>query len=282
MAWGGGHYAGRVHTVTIDLPTCTGSVLDHGAHVLTWQPRGADPVLFTSSKAIFAEGVAIRGGVPVCFPWFGPGREPGAPFGHGFARTSAWTLIGNEVTDETQQVTYRLSHPSASDDYWPHEYWALLTASFGRELTISLTVTNLDDHPISYEAALHTYLAVDSVREARIEGLAGVSYVDKTADGQLAEQRGALTFTGETDRVYATPGPVTVVDEAGAREISVATSGATHLIVWNPGAEQAAGLADLGAGEWERFVCVEAGRVLDGAVVLAPGETHTLATTISL
>lgn len=271
-----------MHTVTVDIPTCTGSVLDHGAHVLTWQPRGADPVLFTSAKAIFAQDAAIRGGVPVCFPWFGPGREPGAPYGHGFARTSTWTLIANEVTDDGQQVTYRLSHPSASDDYWPYEYWALLTASFGKELTISLAVTNLDDRTISYEAALHTYVAVTDIAAVRIEGLDGVSYVDKTDGGAVKQQAGELTFSGEVDNVYATPGPVSVLDSASGRSISVATDGASHIVVWNPGQERAAGLPDLGPGDWERFVCVEAGRVLDGAVTLAPGETHTLSTTISL
>lgn len=106
--------------------------------------------------------------------------------------------------------------------------------------------------------------------------------IDKTAGGTVRTQVGPLTFTAETDNVYASRGPVTVVDSAGGRDIVVATSGASHLIVWNPWEEKAAGLPDLGAGEWERFVCVEAGRVFDGAVHLEPGESHTLSTTISL
>src|SRR5690606_20144005 len=157
-----------------------------------------------------------------------------------------------------------------------------LTATFGTELTIALSVTNLDTEAFSFEAALHTYLTVSDVRQVRIEGLDGVGYVDKTADGAVRRQSGSLVFTGETDSVYATPGPVTVVDPAAARETVVSTSGATHLIIWNPWEEKAAQFADLGPGEWERFVCVEAGRVLDGAVVLGPGETHTLSTTISV
>lgn len=239
-------------------------------------------MLFASSKAVYAEDTALRGGIPICFPWFGPGREPGSPYGHGFARTAAWNLVGNDITEEAQTVSYRLSHDDASDGYWPHQFWAVLTASFGVELTVSLSVTNLDTQAFSYEAALHTYLSVGSIRDVRIEGLDGAELIDKTAGGTVRTQVGPLTFTAETDNVYASRGPVTVVDSAGGRDIVVATSGASHLIVWNPWEEKAAGLPDLGAGEWERFVCVEAGRVFDGAVHLEPGESHTLSTTISL
>lgn len=271
-----------MRTENIDIATCTGSVIDHGAHVMGWQPRDGSPVIFTSAAAVCAQDTAIRGGVPVCFPWFGPGREPGAPYGHGFARTTAWHQVGNEVTDDAQTVTYRLSSDDATDDYWPHRYWALLSARFGAELTVSLTVTNLDTEPFTYEAALHTYLTVSDIRKVRIEGLDGVAYVDKMADGEVRTQAGAVTFEGLTDRVYASPGPVRVVDPVGGREVLVGTSGAEQLVVWNPGRDKAAQLPDLAAGEWETFVCVEAGRVLDRAVRLEPEQSHTLTTTIGV
>lgn len=191
----------------IDVPTCTGSVIDHGANVMDWQPRGHGPVLFASSKAVYAEDTALRGGIPICFPWFGPGREPGSPYGHGFARTAAWNLVGNDITEEAQTVSYRLSHDDASDGYWPHQFWAVLTASFGVELTVSLSVTNLDTQAFSYEAALHTYLSVGSIRDVRIEGLDGAELIDKTAGGTVRTQVGPLTFTAETDNVYASRGP---------------------------------------------------------------------------
>lgn len=271
-----------MRTETIDIATCTGSVIDHGAHVMGWQPRDGWPVIFTSAAAVYAEDTAIRGGVPVCFPWFGPGREPGAPYGHGFARTTTWRQVGNEVTDDARTVTYRLSSDDATDDYWPHRYWAILAARFGAELTVSLTVTNLDTRPFTYEAALHTYLSVADIREVRVEGLDGVAYVDKAADGAVRRQAGAVTFAGLTDRVYASAGPVAVVDAAGGREVRVSTSGAEQLVVWNPGKDKAAEIPDLAAGEWERFVCVEAGCVLDRAVRLEPEQSHTLTTTIGV
>lgn len=271
-----------MRTQSIDIPACTGSVIDHGAHVMEWQPHGEKPVVFTSEAAVYAEDTAIRGGVPVCFPWFGPGREPGAPFGHGFARTTTWTQVGNDVADDVHTVTYRLSHTDATDDYWPHAYWALLSAGFGRELTVSLSVTNLDTAPFTYEAALHTYLAVEDIAQVRVEGLDGVDFVDKTDGMRRSRQEGPVTFAGLVDRVYASPGPVRVVDSAGERRLSVATSGARQLVVWNPGADKAAEIPDLAPGEWRRFVCVEAGCVLDGAVELAPGDTHVLTTTIGV
>ena len=193
-----------MRTQTVDIATCTGSVIDHGAHVMEWQPRGEGPVVFTSEAAIYAQDTAIRGGVPVCFPWFGPGREPGSPYGHGFARTTTWHQVANEVSDDAQTVTYRLSQDDATDDYWPHAYWALLTARFGTDLTVSLAVTNLDSVGFSYEAALHTYLCVDDIRQVRIEGLDGASYIDKTADMAVREQSGALTFSQETGSIFGT------------------------------------------------------------------------------
>lgn len=266
----------------IDLPSCTGSVIDHGATVKEWAPRGSAPVLFTSAAAVLTEDTALRGGIPICFPWFGPGREPGAPRSHGFARTAPWTLVGNDIVDDEQIVTYRLSRDGAIDEHWPHDYWAVLTVRFGSSLTVSLSVTNLDTAAFSFEAALHTYLAIGSIHDVRIDGLDGVSFVDKTAGGAVRQQTGPLTFAAETDNVYATPGPVTLVDPTGGREITIESSGASHVIVWNPWQEKAAQIADLAPGEWERFVCVEAGRVLDGAVHLEPGQTHTLSTTLRL
>lgn len=271
-----------MHTENIDIAACTGSVLDHGAHVMAWQPAGHGPVLFASAAAVYATDTAIRGGVPVCFPWFGPGRTPDAPYGHGFARTARWRQVANEVTDDAQTVTYRLSRDDATDEHWPHQFWALLTARFATDLTVSLAVTNLDTETFSYEAALHTYLSVTDIAQVRIDGLDGVTYIDKTDAGAAKQQSGPLTFAGETDAVYASSGPVVVRDGAGGRDVHVATSGATHIVVWNPWKDKAAGLPDLGPGDWERFVCVEAGCVFDGAVELAPGQTHTLSTTVSL
>lgn len=270
-----------MRTYSIDSPSCTGSIIDHGAQVLEWAPRGHRPVLFLTQAGARAQNTAIRGGIPVCFPWFGPGREPGAPFSHGFARTTTWRLV-EETGGEDRTIAYRLTSAEASDDYWPYAYEAALTARLGRSLAVSLQVTNQDDRAFSYEAALHTYLSVGDVGRVRIEGLEGVRYVDKTDGGAVKEQQGDLVLEGTTDRVFETSGPVTVVDAAGARRITVATSGATRMIVWNPWREKAAELADLAPEEWKRFVCVEAGCVLDGAVLLEPGQTHTLSTRVSV
>lgn len=269
----------RAHS--IEIPACTGSLVDHGAQVLEWAPRGHRPVLFLSQAGAGAEDTAIRGGIPVCFPWFGPGREPGAPFNHGFARTTTWRRI-EASGEEVRTVAYRLTRDEATDEYWPYAYEAVLTAHLGTDLTVSLQVTNQDEQVFSYEAALHTYLSVEDIAQVRLEGLDGARYLDKTDAGTIRWQQGPVTFSQETDSVYASAGPVTVIDAAGGREVTVSSSGATRMIVWNPWREKAAEFPDLGPGEWERFVCVEAGCVLDGAVQLEPGQTHTLSTTITV
>jgi glucose-6-phosphate 1-epimerase len=153
---------------------------------------------------------------------------------------------------------------------------------FASELTVSLSVTNLDMMPFTYEAALHTYLSVEGIAQVHVEGLDGVDFVDKAAGMRRSRQEGPVTFAGLVDRVYASPGPVRVVDSAGARRLAVATSGARQLVVWNPGKDKGAEIPDLAPQEWRRFVCVEAGCVLDEAVELGPGDTHVLATTISV
>lgn len=270
-----------VSTHSIETLTCTGLIIDHGAQVLQWAPRGHDAVLFMGQAGVQAVDTVLRGGIPVCFPWFGPGREPGAPFDHGFARTTTWRRI-DQSGDEDRRIAYRLTRDEATDGYWPYAYEAVLTAHLGRDLTVSLQVTNEDEQAFSYEVALHAFLSVGDIAQVRLEGLDDVRYVDKADGGAVKRQQGQMIIREETDRVYQTSGPVTVVDAATGRTITVSTSGATRITVWNPWREKAAEFPDLAPGEWERFVCVEAGCVLDGAVQLEPGRTHTLSTTISV
>lgn len=270
-----------VTTHSIETVTCTGLLIDDGAQVLQWAPRGHDPVLFMGRAGVHAVDTVLRGGIPVCFPWFGPGREPGAPSDHGFARTASWHRI-DQSGEEDRTIAYRLTQRDATDDYWPYAYEAVLTVRLGRDLTVSLQVTNQDEQAFSYEVALHTFLSVGNIAEVRLEGLEDLHYVDKTDGGTVKQQRGQLTIREQTDRVYRSSGPVTVVDIATGRDITVSTSGATRITVWNPWREKAADFPDLAPGEWERFVCVEAGCVLDGAVQLEPGRSHTLSTTISV
>ncbi|HYN67456.1 MAG TPA: D-hexose-6-phosphate mutarotase [Ornithinibacter sp.] len=249
-------------------------VHDQGAQVTRWAPAGADPVLYVSTDLRLAPGRSIRAGVPVCWPWFGPGRAAGMEPLHGFVRTSTWQLVEEDRGDHEASVTYRITSDEATSPHWPHRYAAELRATFGRALEVSLTTTNTGDHPFDYEEALHAYLVVGDVHAARIEGLAGKSFFDKVI-GTERVQQGDLVFEGETDAVFRTSDPVTLHDPALGRRLVVTTEGARNIVVWNPWAAKAKEVPDIGDDDWERFVCIEGANAFENAVVLAPGESHT-------
>ncbi len=274
---------GGLSVLRVATALATGEVYLHGAHVTAWTPAGAGPVLWVSNSARFTPDEAIRGGVPICFPWFGTGREPGlAPPAHGFARLAPWWLVAAEDDDGVVTLTLELTDADVTDlpaaAAWRHPFTARYAVTFGRELTLALTVENTGDEEVSYEEALHTYLAVADARTTAVQGLDGATYLDKTADGgpEPATQRGDVTFTAETDRVYDSAGTVVVVDESAGRRVGIDKDGSAHTVVWNPWSDKAAAMADYGDDEWPTMVCVETANALDAAITLAPGERHTM------
>ena len=274
---------GGLPVLRVATAVASGEVYLQGAHVSAWQPAGAAPVIWLSSAAQFHPGAAIRGGVPICFPWFGAGRTPGLAPAHGFARTTPWRLTGAHDDAGTVTLTFALTHDDVVGapgvDRWPFCFEALYTVTFGAELTLALTVHNAGEETFSFEEALHTYLAVTDVTTATVHGLDGTQYLDKTAaDADRVRQDGPVTFTAMADRVYLRGEPLTVADP-GVRTITVTPTGSADTVVWNPWAEKAAQMADLGDEEWLTMVCVEAANVLDDAVTLAPGQRHTLRAT---
>ena len=275
---------GGLPVLRVATAAATGEVYLHGAHVTAWTPAGAAPVLWVSGSSRFAAGEAIRGGVPICFPWFGTGREPGlAPPAHGFARLAPWRLVAAEEHDGgAVTLTFELTAADVADvpaaAAWPHPFTATYAVTFGRELTLALTVENTGEGEISFEEALHTYLAVADVRTTTVQGLDGAAYLDKAADGgpERVTQRGDVTFTAETDRVYDSACTAVVVDESARRRIGLDKEGSAHTVVWNPWVDKAASMPDYGDDEWPTMVCVETANALDAAIALAPGERHTM------
>ncbi len=253
----------------------TAEVYDHGAQVTRWAPAGVDPVLWLSPRARFAAGTAIRGGVPICFPWFGPGRSADLRPAHGFARTTPWRLVSENAGDAAVSLHYELTDADATAPAFPFRYHAAYRIVLGPELALDLTVTNTGDEPFEVDEALHAYLAVGDVRQVRLEGLEGVAYVDKVGGG-MPVQDGPVRFSGETDRVYHCGGPVRLVDPVLGRTLVVGTRDAHNIVVWTPWAEKAGDASDIGEESWTSFVCVEAANALEDFVTVAPGASHTL------
>lgn len=253
---------------------------DHGAHVARWVRDGV-PVVWVSERAHYERGKGIRGGVPVCWPWFAAGPSGQVSPSHGFVRTAPWHL--SEHTAELLRWTLTEADAAGQDgtDRFSHPFECEVVARLGEALELSLTVHNTSDSPVDYEAALHTYLHVGDVTLVRLSGLDETSYFDKVT-GQDQTQSGDLVLTGETDRIYHSPGPVAVHDPGLSRELRISTDGASSTVVWNPWADKARGLADMADDEWRRMVCVEAGVIGDGRIGLGPGERHTLTQQIAV
>ena len=263
-------------------------IFDQGAQVWAWQPDGAEhPVVWMSAKSLFADGEPIRGGVPVCFPWFGPGRSGDLQPIHGFARTQTWHLATVKDTldrDGRLIVEYTLDESMSGDQpNWPDRYAATLRAKFTPEyLGLELQIENVGETDITFDEALHTYLRVGDVTQVTISGLDGATYFDKVTGEEGLVQAGDVTFTGETDRVYESTGEVVVNDPSLGRDLVIAKSGSANTVVWNPWVDKAAAMADFGDDEWREMVCVEAVNGLGNPVTLRPGESHHLKQRITL
>lgn len=257
-----------------------GHVYLYGAQVTHHRPQGQEPVLFLSPQSRFEPGRAIRGGVPVVFPWFGArAGDPAAP-DHGFARTSIWAVESVEESDGgSVALTLGLESSESTRVMWPHDFRMTARIEIGTDLGIALDVENRSDAPFSFEEALHTYLRVGDAARASITGLEDAAYLDKT-DGMRRKSLGREPFRlgGETDRVFLdTRGPHAVTDPVLGRRLVVEKRGSADTVVWNPWADRAAAMADLGADHWRAMLCLETANVGAGAIELAPGARHSMA-----
>jgi glucose-6-phosphate 1-epimerase len=269
--------------VTITSQVAAGEIYLHGAHVTSWRPVGAEEVFFVSSQSRWEDGKAIRGGVPICFPWFGDkADDPKAP-AHGFVRTKSWQLESIAASEEVVAVTMSTASDVNTKHWWPADFLLTLRASFGSELVLELTVTNAGSSSLRFEEALHSYHNVGDVRTARINGLDSVHYVDKTDEYHEKAQAGDVIITAETDRVYLdSQSRLVLQDPVLRRQISVQKENSLTTVIWNPWEEKARSMSDLGNGEWTRMLCVETSNVLGYTVELAPGRQHVMKAVLSV
>jgi len=267
---------GGMPRVSIATPLCRGEVYLHGGHVTSWQPAGQAPVLWMSSQSWFAAGKPIRGGIPVCWPWFGPAAEAGKP-AHGLARFADWDLTSvATAADGTVIVVLRLALTAPSSE-------VILTVSFGRRLDVELSATNTGSTTMTIGEALHTYLAVGDVRRVAIRGLAGARGQDRVATPFPLTGPETFGVAAETDLLFnAHEGDVVVDDPILHRQLRVAKRCSRSTVVWNPWVAKSVKMVDFGNHEWPGMLCVEAANALDDAYQLAPGASHRLATTIEV
>jgi len=246
-------------------PQADARIYLYGAHVTHFQPKGQKPVLFLSRKAFFEPGKPIRGGVPVCFPWFGAKEDDPQAAIHGIVRLREWeveTAVPDKITLRTNEPPFIIRH----------------TITVRDTLTMALTVENAGAAEARFEEALHTYFAVSDVRNVTVEGLAGAEYLDKTDNfARKTEPDGVMRLTQEPDRLYFnTRTTCTIHDPGWQRRIIIEKQNSNSTVVWNPWDQRAAKLPDFAADEWPGMLCIETVNARETAVVLPAGQSHVM------
>ena len=274
---------GSLRRVAISSPLAHGEMYMHGAHVTSWRPAGSEEVLFLSTKSRWEEGQAIRGGIPICFPWFrGKADDPHAP-GHGFVRTRSWQLYSIVENDAGVAVTMFIESDGQTRRWWPAEFRLVYGVTFGSELKLELVCINTGKTALHFEEALHTYNQVADVGMVRLQGLDGTRFLDNTDSNKEKTQLGDVTIASQTDNAFVnTQNPVDLLDPKMRRRIRLRKANSSTTVVWNPWQEGAGGLRDLGEGEWKQFLCVEASNIMSATATLAPGQEHTMSAVLSV
>lgn len=262
---------------------------EQGAQVLRYQEHGKEPIVWLSEEAAYETGHAVRGGVPVCWPWFGDlmrnppqiqamhtgGRLPA----HGLVRDVVWSV--ENVVIEGDTVSLELVLPATSESpalrHLPEGLGLRLSVRLDKRLHLDLTTINGSNQPFPFSQALHSYFAVSAIPNATVEGLEGRTYIETLEGWATREQKRSLVITSETDRIYLDVPPQLSIHDAGwGRRIRLESRGSKSAVVWNPWVSKARRLSQFADDAWQRMLCIETANALEDMVELAPGEQHTI------
>jgi glucose-6-phosphate 1-epimerase len=277
----------RVRTASAEL-----LVAQQGAQILRYQRDGEQPLIWLSEQAEFKQGQGVRGGVPVCWPWFGDlRRNPQAVQAmyqggslvpaHGLVRALDWQLLGIDSQDHSVVLEFVFNSVEQPQPEWPHAAELKLRIRLDDQLHLELETRNLGDTPLTFSQALHSYFAVSDIRQVRVEGLRGCRYIDTLDNWLERQQSDTLSFHGETDRIYLdTPAQLSIVDPTWQRRIQLCSSGSASAVLWNPWVDKARRLSQFADDAWQGMLCIEHANVLADVVLLAPGAQHRLSVSL--
>lgn len=272
---------------------CELLISQQGAQILSYQEDQQPPLIWLSEQAAYQRGQSVRGGVPICWPWFGNLQrnpqavqamhlQPDTAPAHGLVRSLDWQLRGIDSLDDGIQLDFVFNSATQPLADWPHAAELHLRIRLDGRLHIELHSRNLGDTPLAISQALHSYFAVSHIRQIEVEGLHGCRYIETLEDWQQRQQDGALHFAGETDRIYLdTPAQLSILDRAWQRRIHLHSSGSNSAVLWNPWIDKAQRLSQFAADAWQGMLCIEHANVMDDIRVLAAGEQHQLSVSIS-
>lgn len=276
------HALGGV-AATLITPQASAVVASHGAHVLSFAPRDGAEVLWMSPAARIADGQGIRGGIPVCWPWFAQHPDGPAKPDHGFVRKVPWRVVSSHAGHDGAAITLTIATDDRSRQLWPGSADVSLTVTLSDRLRVDLDTRNTGVASFVLTEALHSYFAVGTIADAAVRGLDGRVYLDKLQDYARQRQSGDITFAGEVDRIYEdTADDVIIVDGGNARRIRIAKEGSTSTVVWNPWIEKSKRLSDMPPQGYLGMVCVETTNAGGDVITLNPGESHRLTTILSV
>ncbi|HEY9769142.1 MAG TPA: D-hexose-6-phosphate mutarotase [Coleofasciculaceae cyanobacterium] len=251
----------------------------YAAQVLSFKPVNQSEIMFLSSQAYHQSGKAIKGGTPICWPWFGPDPEAKGRSSHGFVRNRLWQMRDVVSTqDGATQVIMGLVDTAETREIWDYSFDVEIAITVGSSLTIKLITQNTGQETFSLTQALHTYFQIADINQVAVLGLEGKTYLDKVDGGQQKTQAGTVTFSGECDRIYLdVPSELVIEDPVGNRNIKVTATNSKTAIVWNPGADISANMADLGDRDYMNFVCVETANAANEIIEVAAGDHYKIA-----
>ena len=270
--------------ITVSNKYADADICLYGAHVTSFRPQNTIDLLWLSTESNFEVGKAIRGGIPVCFPWFGPHKTDLEKPQHGFARLMYWDVTGTSTNMYGETVIkLQLCSSAESKVFWPHNFIAEMTFVVGKILTSTLRITNTSSESFDYSCALHSYFSLSAIENIRIEGLKGITYYDQLTGEYSIQEEEDLIIKEATTRHYLNTESVVVIDDSiFQRRIKTSKEGSKVTTVWNPWEEACAQIEDLPDTGYETFVCVEATNAFDYSIHLAPGESHETSAIIGL
>lgn len=264
--------------IEIDTPKTIATVSLQGAQVVTWHPKSQPvPVLWLSKQAQYTPGVPIRGGVPICWPWFGSHPTNSNLPGHGYARISSWNVtIAEILSDGTVRLCLTMGENELRNMHWTNQVGLQIEIIVGDELSVKLSSSNESSEEIKLTEGLHTYFQVGDINSVHVHGLDGVEYVDLTKNNERKFQNGPISFSGELGRIFLnTRANCIIEDPSLKRRIIIEKQGSLNTAVWNPWAVTAAKMQDLGEDGWQNMLCVEGANTFESCVIIPPGKNHT-------
>lgn len=255
------------------------TISTYSGQVLSYRPKSQNnDLLFVSEKAHYAPGKAIKGGIPVCWPWFGPDPDDRGRPAHGFVRNRQWEVIASEsCADGSTKVVLALADSEETRNIWPRPFKLCIEITVGDSLKLALLTQNTGSDSFTISQALHTYFYVGDIAKVQVHGLDGASYLDKTDGFAQKTQTGPVTIDAEVDRIYTGVTGELVIDDASlGRKIRIASSGCSTAVVWNPWIELAASMGDLDDADYKHMICVETANAGPETVEIAAGDSYRL------